>query len=543
MMRYLFCLLLFLLPQVSFAEVRLAVLEFRGMGVSDGLLQVLTDKVRSGVLHVSKGQKIKGEKLIIMTRENMMQVLKDQGKTAADCQGECEVELARNIGADYVISGNVSKIDELYVLVIKMHETAKSNLLGSETIKTEVKTELMSEAERVGALIFQEGLGLKPPSQSVVIPKGFTGKELEAWKASGTNEIITTIDSKPNGAGVVVIMDGNVLCTETPCTQTIPSGPHNISIQKKRYKEWSEQVLFTKGKNVKANLVVDFGYLTLKTDPAGIQFKLNGESVTSPIKAKILDKGPYQLQIDDPCHVGKQGQTYQFQISEDAHEKVNFETIERSAGIKVRVQGRDKKPVEADLFVDGKAIGKSPGTFTVGVCSKELRANLGGQEAKAKLKLVEQETATHELTLHQKYKSYTFSFNIAQSSIIYNPTTNAMTVSASPIIIDGLTYRGFGARIAQYFLSHTDIELVSYFPVHYRTPKLWGGVELQYEFYWLWQAEGSMYMLPKHAPIRHQVTLRFTNIKYLSFGPTLVLDGSNNVAFGGSASLQLSCCD
>ena len=54
----------------------------------------------------------------------------------------------------------------------------------------------------------------------------------------------------------------------------------------------------------------------------------------------------------------------------------------------MRVQSQDKKPVEADLFVDGKAIGKSPGTFTVGVCSKELRANVGGQEAKAKLKLI-----------------------------------------------------------------------------------------------------------------------------------------------------------
>ena len=61
MFRYLFCLLLLLLPQVSFAEVRLAVLEFRGVGVSDGLLQLLTDEIRSGVLHVSKGQKIKGD--------------------------------------------------------------------------------------------------------------------------------------------------------------------------------------------------------------------------------------------------------------------------------------------------------------------------------------------------------------------------------------------------------------------------------------------------------------------------------------------------
>ena len=154
--------LLLLIPRAVFADVRLAVLEFRGVGVSNGLLQVLTDKVRSGVLDVSRGQKIKGEKLIIMTRENMLQILKDQGLSAEDCTGECEVEIAKNIGADYVISGNLTKLDELYVLTIKLHETAQSNLLGNKTVETEKKRELLSGAERVGGQVFQEGLNLSP---------------------------------------------------------------------------------------------------------------------------------------------------------------------------------------------------------------------------------------------------------------------------------------------------------------------------------------------------------------------------------------------
>ena len=161
MFRSLFCLFLLLLPQVSFADVRLAVLEFRGVGISDGLLSVLTDEIRTGVLHVSKGQKIKGEKLIIMTKENMMQVLKDQGLSAEDCTGACEVEIAKNIGAEYVISGNLTKIDELYVLTVKLHETAQSNLLGTNFVETEKKRELLSGAERVGGQVFQQGFNTK----------------------------------------------------------------------------------------------------------------------------------------------------------------------------------------------------------------------------------------------------------------------------------------------------------------------------------------------------------------------------------------------
>ena len=165
MFRYFFCLLLLFLPQVSFAEVRLAVLEFRGTGLGESGLRILSDKVREGVLSVSQG-KVNGQKLIIMTRENMMQVLKDQGLSAEDCTGACEVEVAKNIGADYVISGEVSMFDGLYIVTIKLHQTSNSNLMGTQTIETEKKRELLSEVKTVGANIFRDGLNITRPSQS-----------------------------------------------------------------------------------------------------------------------------------------------------------------------------------------------------------------------------------------------------------------------------------------------------------------------------------------------------------------------------------------
>ena len=68
-MLFLLCLL-FLLPCDVFADVRLAVLEFRGEGISSGLLKVLADEVRTGVVEISSGKRIKGEKLIIMIQVN-----------------------------------------------------------------------------------------------------------------------------------------------------------------------------------------------------------------------------------------------------------------------------------------------------------------------------------------------------------------------------------------------------------------------------------------------------------------------------------------
>ena len=174
-MRYfLFFCTLMIFPKSAFAEVRLAVLEFRGVDVSESVRRILSDRVRSGVLKVSKGQKIKGEELLIMTRENIDQVLKDMGKSSADCKGECEVELAKNIGADYVISGEVLKMDDLYILSIKLHETDRGNLLGSEDVETEKKRELLSGAQAAGAKIFQEGLDLIPSNQNGSSSSGFS---------------------------------------------------------------------------------------------------------------------------------------------------------------------------------------------------------------------------------------------------------------------------------------------------------------------------------------------------------------------------------
>ena len=104
MLRYLLCMLLYLFPNLSFAEVRLAVLEFHGVGLERTFVEMLTDEVRFGVLEASEGHKIKGETLTIMTRENILEILKDQGLSSEDCVGECEVEITKNIGADYVIS-------------------------------------------------------------------------------------------------------------------------------------------------------------------------------------------------------------------------------------------------------------------------------------------------------------------------------------------------------------------------------------------------------------------------------------------------------
>ncbi len=83
----------------------------------------LTDVVRATALQSVPG-------LRVMTRENMMVLLESAGKKLADCEGECEVDTGRKLGADLVITGDVLRFGSAYKLVLRLHETRGGQLLS-----------------------------------------------------------------------------------------------------------------------------------------------------------------------------------------------------------------------------------------------------------------------------------------------------------------------------------------------------------------------------------------------------------------------------
>src|SRR6266446_10998035 len=56
----------------------------------------VADRLRAEVLGAGIGARV-------ISRENMLVLLQAQGKQLEDCEGECEVETGRRIGADLVV--------------------------------------------------------------------------------------------------------------------------------------------------------------------------------------------------------------------------------------------------------------------------------------------------------------------------------------------------------------------------------------------------------------------------------------------------------
>lgn len=123
---------------------RLAVLEFTGRALEADVLGAFSDAVRGGAIEGLFQRDVK-----VMTRENMMVLLREMGKS--DCtEGDCEVDTARNIGADFVISGSVVHMEETYVVVLKLHETKQGAVLASETIQAKTQLAVLNQLRHFG---------------------------------------------------------------------------------------------------------------------------------------------------------------------------------------------------------------------------------------------------------------------------------------------------------------------------------------------------------------------------------------------------------
>ena len=143
---------------------RLAVLELKGAKIEGEVLDAFADAVRGGAVEGLAGRGVQ-----VMTRENMMVLLKEMGKKEC-AEGDCEVETARNIGADLVVSGSVVRIDEAFVVTLKLHETRDGSLLATDQIDAKKQLEVLHQLREHGRAIVANNIGPRPAPPPVALP-------------------------------------------------------------------------------------------------------------------------------------------------------------------------------------------------------------------------------------------------------------------------------------------------------------------------------------------------------------------------------------
>jgi TolB-like protein len=105
---------------------KIAILEFdiaKGLDI-DRIY--FSDKVRGVVRE-------RAPNLFVRTRESVQTILAASSKVLADCDDECEVETGRKLGANYVVSGRLTKVGSRVALTMRLFNTGDAQLLASNS--------------------------------------------------------------------------------------------------------------------------------------------------------------------------------------------------------------------------------------------------------------------------------------------------------------------------------------------------------------------------------------------------------------------------
>ena len=177
-----------------------------------------------------------GADVRVMTRENLLSLLAAQGKTLQECEGECEVETGRKLGADFVVSGELLRIGATYKLSLRLHDTAGGTLLAAATasgataealdqgLGAAVKKLTASLPRAAGAVGNVQPL---PPSSGGLVAGALAAEAVQMAPLV----VRVRVDSPPVGTWVLKGPSGQLLC-ELPCAADLRRGaPHRAELK------------------------------------------------------------------------------------------------------------------------------------------------------------------------------------------------------------------------------------------------------------------------------------------------------------------------
>lgn len=105
--------------------LKVAVLELGNQaGLAGAEIRYLTDVVRASAL------RLPADRFFVLTRQNILAHL-PPGVELESCEGTCEVETARNVGADRVVSGEIVRLGSELRVALRLHEVGEGRLLAA----------------------------------------------------------------------------------------------------------------------------------------------------------------------------------------------------------------------------------------------------------------------------------------------------------------------------------------------------------------------------------------------------------------------------
>ena len=392
-----------LVPAIAQAQIRtpfLVVLEFR---VDNKVIPLdtavtLADMVRSRVVQ-------SGSKLVkLISREKVIEILSKGTKTAAQCSGQCEIDTAREVGADFVMTGKISPLGDKAVLVLDVKKAQDGVTVASTLVRAPVKQldDRLDAAVDAVLTALAEKLSVQPVAK-VVEDKAsqlpFGGPKVEIGKTVETEELQETVVKFSSTPSATVFLGDRMLCKQTPCQKSVPLGKRMLTMSEEDYVTRSESVEITKKlSNVDWTLSADFATLDVTCDGNALALTLDGAAAGQcPLKNQHLRPGKHTVALDSPCHLHAEES---FQIQRGEAKVLGLPVQPRIGVVTVKAKNDAGDDLTGTVLLDGKALGDVPGSFKVPVCGRKLEVRSEGLDSwSGELHVTEGEKARVEANL------------------------------------------------------------------------------------------------------------------------------------------------
>jgi len=363
----LLALLVSVLPALSKARERVAVLEFRNMaGIPETDLDYLVDVVVRGAVR----EALPAREYMIMTRESMVTLLEDSGISLGQvCEGACEVDVGRKIGAHRIVTGSVWKVGALLEVTVKLFDTRSGDLISQKTVSGK---DLALLKDPLGKAVTDLAFSLRFPGGGgsgpvFAVPSGAGSPDAPA---TGVTDVVPTtlpgasagpaglyITTDPPGADVYL---GSVRAgTASPAFQKmdLQAGTRlRVTLRKRDYREMAFDVDLKPGitKYEGVKLLPAYGTLVIESAPSGATVTIGGQRVgRTPYRNERMASGQHLVSVDLDLHRSVTNQVVEVNDGQTTRELYKLEADFGTLFV-------DSEPRGASVTVGGTERGKTP---------------------------------------------------------------------------------------------------------------------------------------------------------------------------------------
>jgi len=244
-------------------------------GVSESAARMLSDYLRTQLFNTGK--------FILVTRESMEQVLKEQQFQLSGCTSqECIVQVGQLLGVRKMFTGSIGKIGATYMLTLKSIDVQSGQI-------EKAVTEECAECKEDALIVSVRNIAKKIAGIAVV--QSPEEKPISKGKLS----IVSTPDSAN------VYLNGEKIGITPILEYELPEGRYNVLLEKAGCETQVSpiKILPDKITVVKPILKIQTGSVNIISNPEGAQVFLNGEyKGLTPFTLSDIPVGEYSVRLE-----------------------------------------------------------------------------------------------------------------------------------------------------------------------------------------------------------------------------------------------------